>query len=256
MIIKSKTIIQSLWIGGSLSTVERLSIMSFLKNDCEFHLYIYDEVENIPEGVIIKDASDILSRDKIFKYTCNGSYAGFSNLFRYKLLYDKGGYWSDVDIICLRPILIEEDNVFCAQGVRGVRSFARRYFFNIPNVNNCFIKTPAGSSIMKYCFDESSKVNTKKLKQTVTGPLLLSKAVKKFNMTESILSVRKICPINYWVIERVFNTKEDMSALENSIGLHLFSSVLNQKKINVDDKFPEESIYETLKMIFLNREGR
>ncbi len=53
-------IVQSLWIGDSLSPMEQLSAASFLANNHEYHLYVYEEVENIPDGVTIKDGNDIL----------------------------------------------------------------------------------------------------------------------------------------------------------------------------------------------------
>lgn len=51
-------VIQSLWIGGSLSVMEQLCITSFLKNGHPFHLYTYEDVKNIPDGTIVKDAED------------------------------------------------------------------------------------------------------------------------------------------------------------------------------------------------------
>jgi hypothetical protein len=45
---------------------------------------------DIPNGVTIHDANKIIPAEKIFKYKNNGSYAGFANLFRYKLLLEKG----------------------------------------------------------------------------------------------------------------------------------------------------------------------
>ena len=38
-------IIQGLWIGETLSTMEYLSIKSFLDNGHEYHLYTYGEVK-------------------------------------------------------------------------------------------------------------------------------------------------------------------------------------------------------------------
>jgi mannosyltransferase OCH1-like enzyme len=36
----------------------------------------------------------------IFHYTDCGSYAGFADHFRYKLLLEKGGWWPDLDMPC------------------------------------------------------------------------------------------------------------------------------------------------------------
>ena len=96
-------IIQSLWIGGSLSKIEQLCINSFLKNNHEFHLYTYGEVQNIPEGTTVKDANEIINSSEIFTYN-GGSYAGFADWFRWELLYKKGGFWVDTDVICIKPI--------------------------------------------------------------------------------------------------------------------------------------------------------
>ena len=60
------TTIQSLWIGERLSTIERLSIQSFLTNGHEYHLYVYSDVGEVPSGVVLKDASSIIPRDGIF----------------------------------------------------------------------------------------------------------------------------------------------------------------------------------------------
>ena len=53
-------IIQSLWIGPRLSNMEHLCIKSFIDFGHEFHLYTYDKVDNIPEGVIVKDGISII----------------------------------------------------------------------------------------------------------------------------------------------------------------------------------------------------
>ncbi len=95
-------IIQSLWIGNPLSKLEQLCIQSFLDNGHEFHLYTYDKVGNIPPGAIVKDGNEILPADKIFRDDHN-SVASFSDWFRFVLLMKKGGYWVDMDIVCIKP---------------------------------------------------------------------------------------------------------------------------------------------------------
>ena len=124
--MKTLPVIQGLWIGNSLSTMEKLSILSFLKNGHPFHLYIYDDLEGVPEGTILKDASKVLTPDRIFKYKTHNSYAGFANLFRYKLLHEKGNYWVDIDIICLRPFVHTAEHVFASQRQRFPRISYKR----------------------------------------------------------------------------------------------------------------------------------
>ncbi len=93
--------IQSLWIGSALSTMERLSLTSFVAAGHNVHLYTYDDVAGVPEGVELRDANAILPRSRIFRYAEHDTVSGFSNFFRYKLLLERGGWWVDTDVVCL-----------------------------------------------------------------------------------------------------------------------------------------------------------
>ena len=64
----NKAIVQSLWIGGRLSTMERLSILSYLEQGHPFHLYVYGPVANIPDGTIVRSGQEILPSEEIFCY--------------------------------------------------------------------------------------------------------------------------------------------------------------------------------------------
>ena len=65
-------------------------VVSFLAHGHDFHLYTYAPIDNVPEGVVMQDANDILPASMIFQYRDHSSYAGFANFFRYKLLLDRG----------------------------------------------------------------------------------------------------------------------------------------------------------------------
>jgi len=69
-----------------------------------FHLYVYDGID-VPEGVILKDASEIIPREELFYFqnpdTAKPDLGPFSDLFRFRLLMMRGGWWSDVDTVCL-----------------------------------------------------------------------------------------------------------------------------------------------------------
>ena len=59
--------IQSLWVGERLSRIEVLSIRSFLAQGHPYHLYTYADLENVPDGVTVKDANAIVPERDIFK---------------------------------------------------------------------------------------------------------------------------------------------------------------------------------------------
>lgn len=110
-----KDTIQSLWIGNDLGVVQQLCLASFLYHGHEVHLYTYQDLKNIPKGVIVKDGNEILPEKDIF-YS-HGSPAHFSDWFRWKMIAKKSGYWVDMDEICLKPFdFTKEDYVYGFEG--------------------------------------------------------------------------------------------------------------------------------------------
>ena len=142
-------IVHSLWVGNTLSKLELLTLSSFIASGHTFHLWLYEPLSTpLPSGVEVKDASEIIPKDRVFNYRFasnfghgKGSYAGFSDIFRYKLLYEKGGWWVDMDVTCLKPL-----------------DFSDPYFFrshhDLSVVGNV-VKCPPGCELMKLCYEEA-----------------------------------------------------------------------------------------------------
>src|SRR4029079_10479871 len=76
--------VQGLWIGPRLSTMQQLTIRSFLANGHPFHLFIYEDVTGIPRDTTVLDARAILPESEICTYQDGfgaGSPSLFSNIF-------------------------------------------------------------------------------------------------------------------------------------------------------------------------------
>lgn len=141
-------IVHGLWIGGALSPLEVLCIESFLQNGHQFYLWTYETVLNVPKSAQLKDANFIIPEISVFKYQNKNkyghgkdSYAGFSDVFRYKLLYDFGGWWTDMDITLLKSLDFEDEYVF-------------RHHHKAGAVGN-LMKTPQLAPIMKHCYEKA-----------------------------------------------------------------------------------------------------
>ncbi|MCB1400852.1 MAG: hypothetical protein KDJ82_13910, partial [Rhodobacteraceae bacterium] len=78
--------IAMLWIGGSLSFLERLCVQSFLDAGHEVRLYSYDPVGNVPEGTVLADARDVLAGPPFLRHARTNSVTLHSDLFRLHLL--------------------------------------------------------------------------------------------------------------------------------------------------------------------------
>jgi hypothetical protein len=111
--------IQGLWVGDRLSVMEQLCIRSFQKHGHRFVLYVYGDTAGIPPGTVVADGNSILPASRIFTYREHKTYAGFANIFRYKLLLEKGGWFVDADLVCLRPFDFQDQYVFSSEGING-----------------------------------------------------------------------------------------------------------------------------------------
>jgi hypothetical protein len=247
-------IIQGLWIGNKLSLMEQLSISSFLQNGHSFHLYVYDAVKGVPEGVVLLDAEKIIRREKIFKYKDYDSYAGFSNLFRYRLLLEKGGYWVDTDVVCLRPLRLERDYVFASEKLHNPSLMGPR-----SQLANCVIKAPTSSKIMEYCYAESAKRDPIELAWGETGPVLLTTAVEKFDLQYYVTRAGIFCPINWWQWKRLISgffivawKEKEKSAIYGSCAVHLWNEMWRRNGVDKDADFPQNCLYEQFKRRYLN----
>lgn len=144
-------IVNGLWIGEYLSNIELLTMRTFMEHGHTFRLWVYDTIKTpLPEGVEVMDANIIIPKEKVFRYKHTnhfghgkGSVSGFSDIFRYKLLYDMGGWWMDMDIACIKPLDMEEPYVF-------------RNHHSLPVVGNA-MKCPKGSDLMLHCYQQASK---------------------------------------------------------------------------------------------------
>lgn len=238
--MNKNAIIQCLWIGKKVSRMEKLSMKSFLGNSHIIHLYAYDYIEDVPEGVVIMNANEIIPEDKIFRYKNNGSYAGFANLFRYKLLLEKGGFWSDLDIICLRPLLADEKFVFASE--------------RLPNdgiqVNNCLIRVPKNSDIMHYCYTVALNKNSDELRWGETGPKLLTEAVIKFELDKYVVHPDVICPVDYWNCQ-IFVSKQLKDILnKDSFTVHLWNEMWRRNLLDKTIIYRSDCIYEELHSMY------
>jgi hypothetical protein len=236
----TKAIVQSLWIGGRLSTMERLSIISYLEHGHPFHLYVYGPVADIPDGTLVRSGQEILPSEEIFCYQHGygkGSFAAFSNCFRYKLLGDRGGWWSDLDIVCLRSL------DFAATHVVG----SERRPHEAPQVSSGLIKALVGSPLMRYCFEASWKVDRSTLRWGQIGPVLLRKAIEERAAPVKVLEPSAFYPIDYWQVWDLIRPQELPS---DSWAIHLWHSQWRCQGLNPDHVYSADSIYEQLKRKF------
>src|ERR1041385_2404266 len=235
----SNRIIQGLWIGAELSVMERLSITSFLQHGYEYHLYVYDDLPNVPAGTVIKDAHAILPASRIFKYKQRPSYAGFANHFRYRLLSRLGGWWVDADVVCLRPFDFPDEYVFAGEptGDQIV-------------VNNGIMKAPAGSAIMDRAVNVCETKDPEKLVWGETGPQLLTELVAQFSLEQYQKPCSVFCPVAHVEWHKLLEPYV-MAIASDAYAIHLWNSYWQFEPQDKNADYHPDCIYEQIKRKYL-----
>ncbi|NBT58795.1 hypothetical protein EBT16_08435, partial [bacterium] len=154
----SAATLQTLWIGAQLKPLHTACLESFLRFGHTIDLYSYEAVNGVPPGIQLKNAESILPAKKIFAYQKGpgkGSFSAFSNLFRYTLLFERGGVWIDTDVFCLKRWDLEgPDYLFASEtlGSEQARITA-----------SCVMKAPPRADVMGYCREQALGCSLKTL---------------------------------------------------------------------------------------------
>lgn len=88
---------------GRLSFLEQLCLKSFIDAGHSVVLYHYGRLQGVPDGILLRDANDVLPRTNFLKHERTGSPALHSDLFRYKMLEQNDDMiWADTDAYCMK----------------------------------------------------------------------------------------------------------------------------------------------------------
>ena len=171
--------IHMLWIGGKLSTMERLAMASFLANGHPVVLHTYGEVEGVPAGVEVRPGNLVLSEEVVFANVRDGigkgGFAGFSDWFRYELLKKEPGFWCDTDVICLAPFEFNQTNIVATshEGQWGTPALG------------CVLRLASDDPLLNFCLDFCRTNNVAELvakEYIAVGPGLLQRGIRELGL--------------------------------------------------------------------------
>jgi hypothetical protein len=238
----STDVVQSIWLGR-VSVMERLAIASFIANGHPFHLYSYEELEDLPAGAILMDASEVLPIDWVLRDS-RGSLAGFSDVFRYKLLLEKGGWWVDTDIVCLQPWDFEDEYVFALEPDLTVGSSV--------------IRVPPASDVMLHAWERSLAFRPKRppfprkrLQWMALGPNLLGELVEKCGLLDRAVEPDVFNPIDWSAWDEVLKPNGVTRVDDETKAIHLWNSLWDKAGRDKNATYPHDCLYEQLKRRYL-----
>ena len=229
--------VQMLW-WPSLGEMERMSVRSYLAHGNEVHLYSYGHCEGVPAGASIHDAADIVPLSDGNRFD---TVANFADWFRYNLLLKKGGWWADIDSVCLRNLdTIENEVVLTQEDIYGPSNPSPEYRRETvePFCTNAFIRFPAGHPIMAWLVGECAK--REHLDYLATGPTLTTEAMKKFGITP----LPSVCfnYLNWWEWNRLFSVPA-FEVPSEAYAIHMYRYTLRHNKMYNSGDVPANSFY-------------
>jgi len=229
----------SLWIGDGLGLVQKLCLKSFVYHGHEVFLYVYDMDMEVPDGVIKRNAEEIVPSDKIFTY--HGQLAAFSDYFRYNMIEKTGLMWVDADTLCLNNnffedvpfVFIKESDSLVAGGI---------------------LKMPQSHAFTKQINQMAKtilpqiRLAQKKAKWAELGPVLITKLVKRFDLMKYAQPASLVNVLDHWSKSEDFwnpDKKEEIIRMcDGAYCATFFTGALRMKNFDTNQKPPSGSAIE------------
>lgn len=227
----------TLWIGPSLGAVERACLRSIMRQGHSISLYAYEQPAGVPDGVEVRDASEILPKRLIVRHH-TGSVALFSNRFRYELMRRGCGVWVDTDVYLLAPLPGDRLYLFgrCADGV----------------INSCLLRLPPDSPLLPELlapFDErevpawlppraraaawwrlgtTGRTQIAKMPWGSLGPNAVTAAVRRHGLHDLALPTEVLCSVHWkdarWIHSPFIHVEHVTTPRTRAI--HLYNEII------------------------------
>ncbi len=214
--------------------------------------------------LVIKNGKDVLSEGDIFTYQ-NGSFSAFSNLFRFMMLYKYGGYWVDMDLVNIKPLLLNSEYVLVTEP-------SPDYIETKAVPTSCLIKMPRGSPAAR----EACEIILSKKRDVINGnlkwglgPITLKTIMEKYKLQSylkppimvcschpndslSLIIPENVTKLNNLGIIKNQNIVQSIDSIPDEMfGIHLWNQVFRDHNIDKNKNYPKDSLLEQLKQMYL-----
>lgn len=247
------------WHGAPLTVLNILCLKSYLYHGHKPVLYLYEHQDGIPDGVEVRNANEIISLSdfglldhfRAYRRNCFANQRMvidneeeleascrvlFSNYFRMTLLYKHGGWWSDLDMVCLKPYDFNEPFVFAGQVINDEFS-----------VNPCVVKCPAENFLAQHGISYIRRAFFKNGDTIHCGAYLFSFLVSRFKLMQYAKPQEIFQPIGFLEYEDLL---KETPLPESSYGVHLYNFTF-AKNHDPDGHYDPDCLLEKLKTKYL-----
>jgi hypothetical protein len=217
--------IAMLWFHNPMTAIQKLSIRSFLSHGHSVTVFIYGDLK-VPNGVIIGDANEFIKEEEIF--IANGSYAAFSDIFRYKMLAGSNYIWADADTVCLRSDWDFGDYILTYQEPHKLTNNVLAY------PQDCLL----AKKLVQEAVFENNKI------YDYLGPVLITRLVEELGLKNKVLPQETFNPIHWQDFRDTYDPsklEQVLAKCQNSHAVSLSNYLLKYHKFDREN-FPVGSV--------------
>ena len=248
-----RDIIKSLWIGNFLNDISELCIMSWLKLDYQVELYI--DTLNLPKYMDKYRKSGQLSFksiNEIMPYSSGAEILPYSDLFRYKLLFQTGGTWCDADMFLLKKlpkddIIISSEHTFQSGAYKSKLTW-------VANIG--VLRFPKGDQFLENLIFKIENTTTKTA-EFCDNMIVFRKKLKNHEYFDLVSPPYMYCSLCWWNCKESYYedhykikygvknmTNDEMISRATSV--HLWNNITNSKHKIDFNKINPNSLYQKL----------
>jgi hypothetical protein len=245
--------IHCFWSHALPSEMANLALRSMIRQGHPVKLYTYDDVATmqalVPPGVIVADAGSVVERSLYQHAVVQSEIRYFSDIFRYAVLHEFGGWWLDTDIVLVKPLNFASEHVFSTQ------------WSGVEDGHVCaggVMRAPKGSVHMANLHALSLRrlLSEKRVEYGAVGPLLLSEYLLVTGNDEvrsSILPPTAFNAIDSREVDLFTSESRDGFEILSDprvTGVHLWGKIWDVQGLRLDS-VPDESVAGYLKKLVL-----
>ena len=226
-----------MWIGSRLGWLEQLGIASWVAHGHRAVLWTYQPVEDVPHGVDVRDARDILPESAIARHRLSGSVSLFSNRFRYHLFRHHQATWFDADVLLLRPFTDASPDVYAWETADLIGSAVLRLPAASPALTDLIALTDARVPVPHW-WPLRARIRQRvrglvgrhaaaeDLEWGTFGPRALTETLRRHGLTGRALTPDTFYPVIWTETAMFYEPRElvDARITARTVGVHLWST--------------------------------
>jgi hypothetical protein len=212
----------SFW-QGTLNPFAYACLASFPEAGASLRVFSYDPRLELPPGVRLEDASVICPDESLTRrFIANGkpSIATFADMFRYRMIRERGHCWVDTDFLCLKtPAFANDGVIFCRQADAVGTSL----------VNNAVLRLPPSHPALGELIETAEAAIDVDQRWGAIGPFLLTPVLIKYGLYDRALDSHLCYPVEpeqFWKLFLPAYRDWAGATAEGAAFVHLWSEAI------------------------------